>query len=149
MKIIIPFKAISVNDAYYGNKKYGMKADAKDWCYQVNWILVQYKSQFELLRSQFNPKEHGLCLEIEYHYKDFYNKNGEISSKVFDLTNNEKILVDLIVDARHYGPPPYKSPNLNINDKHVTKIISQKMKSDSDKIEIKISLLKLNDNAGF
>lgn len=143
MKIIIPFKAISVNDAYYGTKKYGMKADAKDWCYQVNWVLVQYKSQFEALREQFNSNENGLKVEMTFYYKDFFNKKGEINSKIYDLTNTEKILMDLVIDSRHFGPPPYKSPNLNIDDRNVIELVSKKLPAAEDRVEIVISLVAL------
>lgn len=136
IQITLPFKAISINEAYYGQKKFGMKKEAKEWCYQVNWALKEYISQFSQFKKDY--KNNGLRVEFYFYYKNFYNKEGSISSKTLDLSNSEKILLDLVVDSRHYGPPPYKSPNLNINDSQVVELFSKKLEGPEDKIVIKI-----------
>lgn len=143
IKFSLPFRAISVNDSYYGNRKFGMKKEAKEWTYAVNWELAKHSSQFESLKNQFNPKIHGLSVSFLFIYKEFFNKSGSISSKIYDLTNCEKLLLDLIVDSAHHGPAPYKSPNLNINDKHVIELISRKTSGSADEIVVEIKIIEL------
>lgn len=145
IKFSLPFRAISVNDSYYGNRKFGMKKEAKEWTYAVNWELAKHSSQFDILREQFNPKEHGLSVSFCFIYKEFFNKSGSVSSKIYDLTNCEKLLLDLIVDSAHHGIAPYKSPNLNINDKHVIELFSKKAPGAQDRIDIEIKIVNIKN----
>lgn len=140
----IPFKAISVNDCYYGNRKFGMKKEAKEWSYGVNWELARHEERFKELKSQFDEKKHGLKVSFLFIYKDFFTKSGTISSKIYDLTNCEKLLLDLIVDSAHYGPAPYKSPNLNINDKYVVELVSKKRPGIADEVVVTIEIVDLD-----
>ena len=141
--IILPFKPISINNMYYENRKHGMKSEAKDFCYQVNWELTKYGAQLKQLRSQFDETKHSLSVTMTFNYMNFYTKDRKISSKIYDLTNSEKLLLDLVVDAAHFGTAPYKSPNLCLNDKYVVELHSYKKPSTSDSIEITIAIVTL------
>ena len=143
MKIIIPFKAISVNDAYCADRRFGLKKSAKDWTYQVNWVLDGYKHELRNFKEQYDETCEGLIVEITYIYENLYNKAGGISAKTYDLSNSDKLLIDLVIDAAHFGAAPYKSPNLNINDKNIIRLTSTKQSGPSDSIEINISKMPL------
>lgn len=143
MKISLPFKAFSVNKQFAANKKYGMLKDAKDFCYQVNWQLQKYKDEFEEIRNNFDETLHGLEVEIIHYYKNFFNSKGGVSNKVLDITNTEKLLMDLIIDKEHYGPAPYLSPNLKLNDRNVIKLTSSKRAGGHDFVTVEINIVLL------
>jgi len=139
----LPFQAYSINNQYYADRKFGMRKEAKEYCYQVNWQINAHSNEFEKFSKQFNPALHSLKVQFTHVYKEFYNKAGHISSKCFDLTNTEKLLLDLLFDERHHGQAPYKSPNLSINDKYVTELISKKCYGPEDCVLITIELVSL------
>jgi Holliday junction resolvase RusA-like endonuclease len=143
MKITIPFKGFSVNSQYYADRRFGMTAAFKQWAYQVNHVLEQYNSEFLDIRNNFDECKHGLSVSMTFFYKDYYSKNGKISRKVFDVTNLEKSLLDICVDAAHYGAAPYKSPNLKLNDSNVIELLSKKLPADRDYIEVEIFIIPL------
>jgi len=147
MQISIPFKAYSINDYYYNNRKFGKRKEAKQWEWSINWALVQYEAEFASLRSSFNPQIHGLSVEMVFFYKDFYTKAGKINSKIYDLSNCEKVLLDLLVNPSVHGKAPYASPNLNIDDKYVIALSSKKRPSDKDSIMININIVSLPEMA--
>lgn len=143
MKFTIPFAAYSVNNYYYGDKRHGKRAEAKQWEYSVNWELCKHQVAFEQLRASFIPSIHAFKVSFVFSYKSFFNKAGTISSKVFDISNCEKPLLDLIFNPCNNGPAPYKSPNVNIDDKFVIEMHSKKVQGDSDSIEITIELVNI------
>jgi hypothetical protein len=143
MKIILPFAAYSINDQYYADRKFGMRKEAKDFCYKVNWELDKRADDFLAFNKTFDKKHNALRIKITHYYANFYNKSGEISSKVLDLSNSEKLLLDLLLDPRNHGTAPYKCRNLNINDKYVVELISKKCPGSEDLVELEIEMLKL------
>ena len=141
MIIILPFKAYSVNDYYYANRAHGKKKEAKEWEYSVNWELAKYN--FDQLRNDFKVSEHGLKVSITFYYKSYYNKQGKISSKIFDISNCEKPLLDLIFNPVNFGPAPYKSPNAQIDDKNVIEMLVKKLPGLEDQVVIDIEIVPL------
>ena len=142
MQIIIPFRAFSVNDYYYGNRKYGKKADAKSWEHQVNWVLKEYTDEFAEFKKTFDDNQHGLRVTITHLYSNFFLKSGKLNKKLFDLSNTEKPLLDLILNPVNYGQAPYKSPNLQIDDCHVLSLHSFKRPGE-DAVIVDIELENL------
>lgn len=139
-KIVIPFKAYSINDYYYNDRKHGKRKEAKEWEYQVNWQLKNY--DFSEFRNSFNPKTDALKVDITYYYSNFYTKAGNLNKKTYDLSNCEKPLIDLIFNPVNHGPAPYKSPNLNIDDCNIIEMNVKKLPG-KESIEIVISTIKL------
>ena len=142
-KIVLPFKAYSINDYYYNNRKFGKRKEAKDWEYQVNWQLKNY--DFSEFRSKFDPKTQAFKVDITYYYDNFYNKTGTLNKKIYDLSNCEKPLLDLIFNPAQHGPPPYKSPNLNIDDSNIIEMNVKKCHGQ-ERVEVVITMLELNAN---
>lgn len=143
MKLILPFRALSVNNMYYANRQHGLKTSAKEWLYQVNWELAKYAKEFMELRQSFDPKKHGISIEFTFYYKDFYNSTGTVSSKCFDLSNVEKPLQDALLNPSNHGSPPYKTHNLALDDKFVVDSVSHKRPADLDSVEILITVVEL------
>jgi hypothetical protein len=140
MIITIPFKAYSVNSMYNMQRKHGMKADARIWCSQVLNVLDTYDQEFQAFRADFDPMTHGLVVHMTFYYNNFYTKAGELNSKVFDLSNLEKPLLDLVCGEDYYGNLPYLAKNLKINDKHVTTLVSEKRPTQqADYITVQIT----------
>lgn len=72
---------------------------------------------------------------------DFVTKEGNLSSRTFDVTNVEKNTVDLIFLPKHHVQrPPNGCPNLNVDDKYLMSLTSGKRCSSEDKYEIQITL---------
>jgi len=143
MQIFFPFKGFSVNTQFYANRKFGATKEFKEWSYQVNHRLSNYADEISAFRKEFDPKIHGLSVSMTFYYKDFFTKSGSLSHKMFDITNCEKSLLDLCVDAAHHGKAPYMAPNLNINDAYVLECISKKVPGESDGVLVEIKIVEL------
>lgn len=78
-------------------------------------------------------KEKGGSFEIKivciYPRHVFYNQAGQISAKTFDLSNVEKPILDLLINT-HMG----------LDDRFVTRLMSEKKVGPTHAIEIKITL---------
>lgn len=141
MKIFLPLRAYSINDFYNRDARFGVKAAAKEWQYQVNWILQNYAQQFSELRARYDKSKHAFAVRITVGYSHFYTKAGEIYHLNHDLSNIEKPLQDLIFCPKNFGTAPYKAPNLNIDDKTVVSLTSRKVPSETDFIKVSIRLV--------
>lgn len=122
-------KAFSVNSAYYSTRKV-LTTEAKAWQAQIMAQLEDHKDlhDFALEHKKLHgPIELRLCFNYPSHV--YYNKQGQISSKVYDLDNSLKLLIDCIF--RH----------MDINDKHISKIVAEKRVGASHTIDVKLGLL--------
>lgn len=142
MEIILESSAYSINDYYYNNRKHGKRAEAKQWEYQINWLLKDYEEQFKKFRDSFGA-DSALSVEITFYHHNFFTKSGKLNSKIYDLSNCEKVLIDLLLNPVNHGPAPYKSPNLNIDDCKVIKLLSQKLPANRDYIRVVIEQIAI------
>lgn len=121
---------------------------AKEWSCQVLHALnaPQITEDLKELREAFDPKKNGYEINLIFNYPKniFRNKEGEISSRTMDITNIEKPLIDLLFLCKYFDlESPYGAKNLNIDDKYLTKMVSEKRSSDIYSIEIVIKILDL------
>jgi hypothetical protein len=112
----------------YGTSK---TQDAREWQAQVFHRLSSDENQLKLkeLRDNFDSKEHTYCVWIcaVYPKSELLTKQGLISSKTQDCSNFEKALIDCFFLPKHHTQEsPLGCPNLNIDDKFVTQLISSK-----------------------
>lgn len=71
-----------------------------------------------------------------------FNKQGKISSRAEDLSNVEKMLLDvLFLPKYHVQPWPDGVPNLNADDKYVLELSSKKVYAPADGTHITIALI--------
>ena len=107
--------------------------------------IQKYAKKFKKLRDNFDPSTNALSIKIihEIPKSVFYTKQGEVSIFSKDLTNIEKLPIDLIFDERFYGRTVFGESveNLAINDKYITRLVSEKKPADEFKIRMDIKII--------
>jgi hypothetical protein len=132
----------SVNSAYY-LKSYNKGAPTKirtqkcrDWGDSILLQMVKIKDKLLKFKEEFDEKEDAISIELVFYIpKDkFYTKKGDISLRSNDLTNVEKLLVDIIFDSRFNNRyvSDTKVLNLDINDKLIVDLSSKKRPTAGD-----------------
>lgn len=121
-------KPVSINNFYYGDKRHGIREEAKDWQYQILAELASdtNKQIIANLKEKFNSDVNGYKVSIVYAApaSTFYTKQGKVSSRQIDLSNCEKSLIDLIFIPKYNGV--YGACNLDIDDKWIMELSSKK-----------------------
>ena len=107
--IILPIKGFSINAAYYATRK-SKTAECRAWEKQV----YNYIADNIYLKQMAGFKQFHVTMEFEYPEALYYNAKGDISSKTYDLSNVEKLLLDCLFTV------------IGANDKYVTELISRK-----------------------
>lgn len=137
-------KPHSINSSYTGNGRFKTSA-FRQWtdsflsCLHSPDVVEALKD----LREEFNPKTHHYVLHLTFLYPRsvLYTKSGELSSKAFDLSNVEKCVQDCLFLPKFYGETIYEAQNLNIDDRYVKCLISEKDESDDGLYYIKVQLM--------
>lgn len=143
--LTLHIEPLSVNSTYYGNRGHGKTASSKQWFCDVFSQLALPSNNLALrdLREFFKSKEHAYCISLifEMPRSRLYTKTGELSSKVTDLTNIEKSLVDAIFLPKYFGPSvPYECENLNIDDRYLWELHSSKRPSADGSWHVRIEV---------
>lgn len=130
VRFVLTGKGFSINAAYYATRKIKTAA-AREWEAAISEQLNDIKLLADLA-LEWNKLGGTFEVEMihEYPYHVFYNKQGQVSSKTFDCSNVEKLLLDQIFGGA-----------LDINDKYVTKLISEKRVGPQHQIKVRIQLL--------
>ena len=139
LKLRLHVQPISVNSMYYNDRRLGKTKDAQSWSDQVLYGLRKYEEQITKFTAQFNKKDHVLAAHmISYSPLDFfYTKTGEMSGRLVDITNWEKPTIDLLLLPKFYGTNyPKQAINLNIDDRYLRKLTSEKLPSDAWYIDV-------------
>lgn len=145
----IQVKLVSINNFYYANKRHGLKPEARDMQYRIFNTIAEpsIASQFENLRSKFDPKKYSYGIKIIQNIPKsvLINKQGLMSAKSQDLSNTEKGLIDALMLSKFYGSNvPYQAPNLNTDDRFLSELFSKKQVSPDDNfsVDVEIYLIK-------
>lgn len=121
-------KPVSINNFYYGDKRHGIREEAKDWQYGILAELAKdiNKQIIRSLKDKFNSSLHGYKVSIVYAAPSdtFFTKKGAVSSRQIDLSNCEKSLIDLLFIPKYNGV--YGACNLDIDDKWIMELSSKK-----------------------
>jgi hypothetical protein len=148
--ILHDLKPFSINATYYG-QGFVKTAKAREWAMEVFHRLSTEENElkFKELREAFDPKLHGFAVTMTAYYPtaQFYTKQGIISNKVFDLSNTEKGLLDLLYLPKHaLSPAPLGCQNLQLDDKFVIDLISRKRptKDACPRIEVILEVIPLH-----
>ena len=91
--------------------------------------------KLEKLRNYFNPEKHQYHVSIKFKYpkRVLYKSDGTLSARAHDISNVEKLLIDhLFLPVYFKQESPYGCKNLNVDDKYITKLTSEKMASDNE-----------------
>ncbi len=126
----LPVGPFSINAFYYARRKI-ITAEAREWQHRVIYAASApgITDKMKLFRDEFDQKKHSIAFSVVYNVPatSFYTKNGTISGHVFDCTNFEKPLLDLLMLPKFHGNESAETfLNLNMDDKHVTRISSEK-----------------------
>lgn len=139
IKITLDAPPFSINKAYY-KKSFTRTAECREWGDSILEQLLCESIQEELLRFRLaflDADRASIGVHIVYHIPKavFYTKKGDISRRSMDLSNVEKLLIDLIFDPRFCGRDLESGnvcQNLSLDDKLITKLISEKVPSKRD-----------------
>ena len=143
----------SLNKAYY-LKSFGGKSatkirtkECREWGDRVLSQLQKLDEKLDELNTFFDEKQHALKISLQFLIPSskFYTKAGHISIGSSDITNVEKMLVDLLFDERFNGRGLDGKilKNFNINDKFIVEMRSRKPPSKRDyKIKIIVEIIE-------
>lgn len=125
----LPIKPFSINAAYYRTRSIKTAA-CREWEAAVKELLDEHKILHEMAD---NWKKTGgvfqIRLEFVHPHYVFFNKAGLISSKSFDLSNLEKLLIDVLFGQF-----------MDVNDRNITKLTSVKYAGTTWCIKVKLEL---------
>jgi len=125
IEFTLPIKAYSINNYMYTTRRVITK-EARLWSDMVKEHLRAIPCLAEF-KSKYNYTPINIQINVYYPKNVFYNKEGLISSKTFDISNTEKILIDLIF-----------KDTLDINDKYITYMESSKHAGEAYMISFRI-----------
>lgn len=128
IEFTLPIKAYSINSYMYATRKVITK-EARVWSDNVKKLLKEQKC-LEEFKDKFNYEPISIYISIHYPKHVFYNKEGTISSKTIDVSNTEKILIDLIF-----------KDTMELNDKYIVYMESSKHAGEDYKIDFRIETL--------
>lgn len=136
-RFVLPIKGLSINSTYFGDKRRGMTADARDWFRTALHVLGKpiNAQGLEELRNSFRPKQDAYAFQIKAYIPSeiYYTKDGKLSRRAFDVSNFEKSLLDVFCLDKYPG-------NLQIDDSVVRSCHSIKLPSYDDSWRIEVSI---------
>jgi len=139
-------KTFSVNAAYVRTGHGVTKSSgAREWTAQFFNLLASTENQEKIseLKSAFNPALHVYHIEIIINTPDLYTAKGEVSSRTHDCSNFEKGILDCLMLPKFNDEVfPYGAPNLNCDDKFVTRLVSEKVPNKARSIGIKVAIVE-------
>lgn len=143
-KISLPIEPYSINAVYYNNRSI-KRPEALQWGYRVMHLMSDDKiaSKLEKLRKHFDPSKHQYHVHLVFKYPKnlLYKADGSLSARAHDLSNIEKLLVDhLFLPVYFNKETPYGCKNLNVDDKYITKLVSEKTASHDEVHAIDITI---------
>lgn len=134
----------SINSAYYKRSKTRTK-ECREW---GDNILIQLQNQG--IQAMFKTMQDvmpefpliAVNLTFQSPKATLYTKAGGISIRAMDLSNVEKLLIDLIFDKRFHGRKVKNQTvyNLNVDDKYIVDLHSSKRESKDEDFHILIDI---------
>ena len=128
IKFTLNSPPFSINKAYY-KRSHTRTQDCRDW--GDNILLQLQEPTIQSHISQLSKESvKALQLKLSYYYPSniLFTKKGDISRRSMDLSNIEKLLIDLLFDPRFCGREINSIPinNFNLDDKLITTLTSSK-----------------------
>lgn len=141
-------KPFSVNSAYY--KRGNRTVECREWGDEILFALLKPSIAKKLgdFRDGYNASEMQIAVTLTFNIPrdKFFTKKGEVNLQTKDLSNVEKLLIDLIFDRRFNGREVNgkTARNLDINDKQICSLLSRKLPTDSRQYSIDVTIDYLN-----
>lgn len=141
-EFILDTKPCSVNSMYYGDGRTKTQK-TREWSYQLFHQMNADDIQEKLKNLRENFDENTQLYNVEFYWqfpKDkLITKSGRLSKNIFDITNIEKSLADLIFLPKYFDMTnPYGVKNLNIDDVFMNRLVSEREKSPDDDWHVRI-----------
>ena len=131
-------KPFSINGAYY-RKTFNKTTECRRWESQILGKLTSpgNKEIIRQLRESADTSKFGYGVYFKYEIPstNFWNQKGTISRKSMDLSNIEKLLLDLIFGDDIVG--------IGVDDTNVIQLVSEKSPAKDYKIIVQIKLIIL------
>jgi hypothetical protein len=141
-ELILDAPPFSVNKAYYRNRQ--RTEECRRWGNNILTQLQDPRLRADLisLRDSYDALRHSFFIEITHFTPKLYTKAGTINKRSMDLSNIEKLLIDLIFDTRFQGRiiNDMEINNLGIDDATILDMVSRKRYGPDYKILVRISL---------
>lgn len=134
-------KAFSINNYYYGTRRIRTR-EARGWGERIHRQLAVYRYLMVDFFNEFDPNKHVLHCHIMFGMPNLFNKRGEVNHFAKDLSNIEKPLLDIVTGKKYFDRG---EPTLNIDDKFITKLISEKVPSNSYNIKLSFTIESIPD----
>ena len=151
LEINLNSSPFSVNSAYYKNRQRTQKC--RQWGINIhnqilhNEALIADMSAF---RTKVESAIDTTCLSVNITFfvpdTKLFTKSGKVSRRSMDLSNVEKLLIDLIFDKRYYERDDI--PTLCLDDTLITKLTSKKVASWDNEPHIRI-VIKCHNHKDF
>lgn len=148
-EIVLQVKPFSINASSHRDQRF-KTPEYRQWCAEVFSQLNSDEQQGKLrkLREFFNESKH--CVEVEitafYPKAKLLTKARQISATTVDLSNAEKILIDVLFGAKfHAAEFPLGCPNLNLNDKYIISMSSKKDVSPDELHHVVVNIKIVNN----
>ena len=129
-------KGFSINSAYY-KKSFSKTVECRRWESQILAKLTTPGNREILrrLRESADIKKFGYGVYIKYEIpaKNFWNQKKTISRKSMDLSNVEKLLIDLIFGDDTVG--------IGVDDTNIIQLVSEKHPSTTYRIIVQVKLI--------
>ena len=129
-------KGFSINSAYY-RKSFAKTVECRRW---ESIILAKLTTPgnreiLSRLRESSNISKFGYGIYIKYEIpaENFWNQKMTISRKSMDLSNVEKLLIDLIFGDAKVG--------IGVDDTNIVQLVSEKHPSTTYRITVQIKLI--------
>lgn len=134
--ILNNIKPFSINSYYYGTRRVRTR-EARLWGEDIHRQLQVYRYLMVDFQKQFNPTIHTLHCSLRFSIPNLFTKAGEINHQSKDLSNIEKPLLDIVTGRKYFDRG---EPTLNIDDKYITRLLSEKVYGSSYTIEIEFEI---------
>lgn len=133
-------KPFSINKAHY--RRGQRTKECRNWSLEVHKQIANDKNFLQFRKRAKKASFFHVHLRFNIPEKKFYTKTGKISRLTSDLTNVEKMLVDVIFDPRFNGREEQgiKIITLDCDDTLITKLVSEKGATNNDSYSIDISI---------
>ena len=143
-KLLLPLETFSINQVHCRDTRY-VTADFKTWSCNVLRHIASNNNQkaINYIRENFDSNKHYLAVDIISYYprEKMFTMADSISSRIHDVSNIEKPLIDVIFLSKYHGKNSiYKGPNFNIDDKYIKKMSSMQLVGDDHLIEIYVEI---------
>lgn len=147
-RFVLNVKPFSINQLFYRDGKRKTQ-EARNWEITVFDALntAEHLASMAILRQDFDAKLHAFEIELTCFYPAelFRTKEGNISSRTQDITNWEKPLVDLIfLDRYSFSAPPFGVANIQIDDKFIVSMLSQKKSHTESRTKIEVIIRRVS-----